>query len=695
MTPSQKLVTLNDIAGAISLSKRGAEKRSVKEQWPFTEQPVRGGKKRLYNLASLPKDVQNGLTSQAINAVLPVISSEIAAPIMARAPESMLTSNQRLERDARVGVIRAIARTMEEGRCSKEAAMNSLLVSARTGALDDLTSSMLRHARDPRGRSGDGYPSIRTLKRWLSADDLTPHRPQKTLVPPIWAADFLALWQRPQKPSVDQAYQMFRLDWPHVSVHQVRRFLAKMGNVSREHGRMGPRELKNIKPFIRRDSSMLVPNQVWTADGHRFDAMVQHPATGKPFRPEIQSIIDVATRKCVAWSADVAESAFTVLDAIRYGVEKHGIPAIFYVDNGAGYKNVWIGKEATGLMSRLGTTVTHSLPYNSQAKGVVERSHQSIWVRAAKMLESYMGAKMDREAKLLHFKTTQAAIKKGGAMPVMPWDVFMQFCEAAVNDYNQRQHRSLRGVSPDLKWEEFEAKGFEAMRLTADELETLFRPHVARVVDRGEIRLFNNVYYAEALKEFHGDTLFAAFDIHNPQTIWLHNEDGQLVCTAEVNGNRRDYFPKSFREQSDDKRLDGRLKRNAAHRNTMIEERFGGPAITAPATSELVIGGRVVALTDVSSDRTSDEAQPIQATQNPIDESEINASEFVKTAAPTTPAPAIPRSERSATDNYAEWLEVGRRLAAGEPISETDAFWHQSYQRTAQFRAMQKKTAVM
>ena len=78
------------------------------------------------------------------------------------------------------------------------------------------------------------------------------------------------------------------------SIHQVRRFLDKLGTVTRERGRMGPRELKNIQPFIRRDFSHLEPNDIWTADGHCYDAEVQHPLHGRPFRPEITAILDIA-----------------------------------------------------------------------------------------------------------------------------------------------------------------------------------------------------------------------------------------------------------------------------------------------------------------------------------------------------------------------------------------------------------------
>lgn len=694
-----KRYTLNEIADAKGVSRQALSKRANKENWPDEKIACSGGHQRYFALTDLPKDLQKALTDKAINAVLPVIAQEVAAPIVVAAtnqPEALLTDKQRFERDARLGVRKAIERTMVEGRCSQAAAMNTLLIAARMGSLDPFTANMLRLARDPRGACGDGFPSVRTLKRWLAATNLAPVLPQKNMIPPPWAQDFMALWQVPQKPSVNQAYQEFRLSWPYVSIHQVRRFIEKMGAVSRERGRMGPRELKNIKPFIRRDFSHLEPNEVWTADGHTFDAEVQHPATGKPFRPEITAILDVATRACVGWSVGLAESSFAVLDALRSAVDRHGVPGIFYVDNGAGYKNQLMSKEGTGLLGRIGTTVKHSLPYNSQAKGVIERSHQSIWISGAKMLPSYIGASMDREAKLAHFKITRKAARDGGAMPVIPWHLFIEFCGQIVEGYNNRPHRSLKGVSPSLCWRAFESRGFNAVRVSAEAMETLFRPQIARVTQRGEILLFNNRYFSKDLEEFHGETVFVGYDIHDASRVWIHNEDGQLICTAEVNGNRRAYFPQSVIEQAKDKRLEAQIKRIDAKRNTAIEERTGAPAIVAPASASLVIGGNVIDINALSSKAELVETQQIPAIDAEIDETESVAVEVVKTAAPATPAaPAVPRSERSAQDNYAEWLEVGRRLTAGEPVCEADAFWHQSYQRTAQFRAMQKKTAAV
>jgi len=70
---------------------------------------------------------------------------------------------------------------------------------------------------------------------------------------PAWAPFFLGSYQRPEKPTVEHAYRDFLREWAHVqpgavvpSVHQVRRFLAKIGTVSREAGRMPTLQTKLI-----------------------------------------------------------------------------------------------------------------------------------------------------------------------------------------------------------------------------------------------------------------------------------------------------------------------------------------------------------------------------------------------------------------------------------------------------------------
>ena len=389
-SPVQRYAS-DEIAGVLNVTKRTIEIRAARESWPYEALAVRGGKKRFYPVSSLPAEIRAALTERSLAAALPALITQPTAPIIVQPPAD-LTDRQRLSRDARSGVLQAIRRFQSETGCSQEAAMQTLLTLAASGRAEPIIVRSLQLARDGRGRKNDhGLPSTRTLKRWLSTPDLAPRIPQADMSIPGWAGEFLGFYQQPQKPSVEAAYRQACAVWgpERPSIHQVRRFLGKLGEVTRERGRMGPRELKNIRPFTRRDFSDLLPNDVWSADGHTFDAEVQPPFHGRPFRPEITSIIDIATRRLVGFSVSLAESAFAVLDALRNAVETAGLCGIFYVDNGSGYANALIKDEGVGLKAALGFRVEHSLPYNSQAKGVIERLHQTLWVQSAKRLPSY------------------------------------------------------------------------------------------------------------------------------------------------------------------------------------------------------------------------------------------------------------------------------------------------------------------
>ncbi|GAB2182639.1 Mu transposase C-terminal domain-containing protein [Denitratisoma sp. agr-D3] len=691
-------LTLADLSGYLGVSKVAVAQRAKREEWVFEAIPARGGLQHRYELSDLPAPVRQIVVKKRAEAI--VSSGAVtAAPLPAAAqaagfpiPCIDLTDQQRQERDARNGVLAAIKRIQEEAGASQAAAITTLLTSAKAGQTPATLGAMLRLARDPRGRAGDGFPSERTLKRWLAAPDLTPKIVQADHDIPAWANGFLAHFQTPQKPSVEAAYREWvRQDFipgdtiP-ASVHQVRRWLAKLGTVTRERGRMGDRELKNIKPFIRRDFSHLEPNDIWTADGHTFDAEVQHPLHGRPFRPEITTFIDIATRQAVGWSVDLAESGMAVVDALRSGVERYGIPAILYVDNGSGYANALMKDEATGLMGRLGCEMRHSLPYNSQARGVIERSHQTIWVQAAKQLPSYVGAEMDREARLQQFKLTRQALKKGGAMPLIPWEVFVQFVEAKVAEYNAQPHRSLKGVSPDLCRRSFEARGWQAHVLGNDHVETLFRPRVIRTIRRGEVELFTNLYFSQALAEFHGHSAQVAYDIHDPSRIWIYTPEGRFICQAEANGNRRHYMPVPVVQQARERRAKGRLARVDAKREEILEELHGAPALAVPSADHLVIGGRVIDPAAIS----AIQAKPMDEITEPMDETAKAMGGIAKPLA----QPAVSRSQRRPEENYIEWQDIDQRILAGEPVTEDEANWHGSYQQTTQYRVLAKRKAA-
>ena len=302
-----------------------------------------------------------------------------------------------------------------------------------------------------------------------------------------------------------------------------------------------------------------------------------------------------------------------------------------------------------GLQGRLGFEVRHSLPYNSQARGVIERLHKTVWVDGAKLLPSYMGAAMDREARLAQFKVTRQALKNGGRMPLLPWDVFMAFCKERVAAYNARAHRSLKGVSPDLRWRELELKGWQPHTLCTADLDTLFRPRVERKLARGEVILFTNIYSCPRLEEFHGDTVQVAYDMHKPEKVWIYTPQGRFMGEAICDGNRRHYYPVSVTQQDREKRATGRLRRVQAS-VTEIREELRGPALDAPAW------------------------QPIPTV--------MPQPEPVRVAS---------RSARPIAEVVDEWLVLDARIAAGEDVGEDDAYWHGSVQKSPAWRAEMKR----
>ncbi|HHC29857.1 MAG TPA: transposase [Rhodobacterales bacterium] len=215
---------------------------------------------------------------------------------------------------------------------------------------------------------------------------------------PDWLVGFLRHFARPQKPTMAQALDLWRED-PEApaalpSYDQVRRAMKKLKASDRfldvYKGREGPLALKARLLFTRRTLEGMEPTIIYTADGKTFDAEIAHPLHGQPFRPEITTIVDVVSRRIVGWSVDLAENARAVSDALRHACVTNGIPAIFYTDRGPGYRNEELDHETLGLCARLGITTTHSLPYNSQARGLMERINGSVWNRVAKGLPTYM-----------------------------------------------------------------------------------------------------------------------------------------------------------------------------------------------------------------------------------------------------------------------------------------------------------------
>lgn len=612
----------------IPTTKTAVLAKATREGWQHREVKGLGGTRREYQPpTNVMLAIKDKAATDLINATAPAPKTEQASTarqvVTAPAPAA-LKDWQKRTAEARGVLLAEVDRVA--ALVGREKAIMKLVIMAQEGTLPDHLAALVPVANAKSGGSGKRTLSRRTMHRWLAdaakaptasgrrqVNALAPKDAAREIEIPVWAADLLAVWQMPQKPSLAYAVEQIaaRYDIGQAALYQrARRFLEKMGNVELQAGRMGSRDIKNIKPFIRRDSSMLWPAEVYTADGHAFDAEIAHPAHGRPFRPELTGVIDVSSRKYVGWSVDLAESGLAVLDALRHACEVGAIPALFYVDNGSGYHNALMTAPGVGMESRLGFTMTNSIAYNSQARGVIEKSHQTVWVRAAKELPTYIGKTMDRQAmQKVHKITRKDVALSGRSKHLMSFEDFLVFCKKHVDSYNSRPHRSLpkvfdetlgrkRHMTPNEAWDKGVADGAQLVRIDQDEANDLFRPQREAKVLRGEVRLFGNLYHSNELTQYHGDVVRVGYDVHNAETVWVYDQQGRFICNAGFEANKRAYFPESFVENAARKRADGRARRLETKLKEVRDERDGGPFVlenvSSPTLQDIVGNFQVI-----------------------------------------------------------------------------------------------------
>lgn len=561
-------------------TKRSVNRLALKEGWGDLDRFARkrvgastgGGTE--YHVSLLPEVMQAALiaeVSKAVSVRNTADRKEVEIAKRTALDTTNLTARQRDVMNARSQVLSAIESVqVAEGRTRSET-VDLFINGLENFAIDE---GSVATANDR--ANGSAVVSRRTILRWFQYRDATgigalaPKTTKKNAEVPTWFWDFLVHYARPQKPCITEALDSY-LKTPHgvneqITYSKVRRLIGKLGNVEKHRGREGSLTLKARLAYVTRSTGDLLPTCVYTSDGKTFDAEIAHPLHGRPFRPEVTSVVDVATRKCVGFSVGLAENAEGSIDALRFACETCGVPAIYYVDLGSGFKNKRMDANLTGLMGRLGITKYHSIAQNSQARGIIERFHGTVWNPLAREFDTYVGVEMDRQARQKAFKVTRKEIKEFGKSSKLPsWEEFLEGCNRAVAAYNAKPHTSLPNrMSPNEYWQSHVDNGFEPVLVTKAESDDLFRPYVTRKTRRCEVEFNKNKYFHINLQEYDGDNVMVGYDIHNADQIWVRaiervdgeEQAGRLIAIAQFAGNEERYIPVTMEQKA----MEGRAK---------------------------------------------------------------------------------------------------------------------------------------
>lgn len=490
------------------------------------------------------------------------------------------------------GAIRAVVNWVRSSGLAVNDAIDLLNKSHAAGQLHaDIAWALENcHAKSREDQQLNRSTYFKWLKRIEERGTAAPKKRETDLSIPDWGVLVLKYYRRPQKPSLSQAIQFARNEWQGdaFSNAQCYRLMDKIKQYAPEvlyRGRNQGAALKALLPYIRRNTENLWANDVWTGDGHSFKAKFAHPDHGRPFTPEVTLIVDVASRKVLGWSISYSENVIAVCDALRHAVSRHGLPLIYYSDNGSGQTARQLDAPITGMLGQLGIHHETGRPNSPQGRGLIERIWQTLTIPLAKQFPTFAGKSADRDTLRRTTLEIEKSLRKGNPSKKLPSvEVLKQAMEQAIEWYNSQHKHSAVGSTPNDAYAA-RAREEDIVMLNETDLIDLFRPQEERVARRGIVSLWNNIYYHRDLMLVDGQRVLVGYDIHDPQFVVIRRLNGEFVCQAEWNANEKDYMPISLREKKRMERADGRIKR--AERIISEAQAELTPALEHQATNEL------------------------------------------------------------------------------------------------------------
>lgn len=536
------------IASAMGITPRGVMKRAERERWPYTEQRVSGGMRRLYAVGALPAEVQAAvlLAQRPAVAIAPprlTRSARDEAQVRAlwaryeQVPEEMKATAKR-----RLGALQAVNKLVEQG---------NRLQDARGAVAAQLQRDGVRGA------------SVPSLSRWAAAvAGLEPQHWVAALVPnytggtataeiPEEAWDtFKADYLRLEAPTATSCYERLQRvakvsGWVLPSLDTFERRIAKLPRGVRILAREGEKALMRAFPAQERDRSVFHALEAVNADGHTFDVFVRTPM-GDIVRPIIVGVQDLYSGMVIGWRIGETESSDLVRMAFRDALGRYGIPHHAYLDNGRGFASKFLTggvanrfrfkvkpDDPVGVLVGMGIDIHWTTPYHGQAKPI-ERAWRDFADRVAKHPEfagAYTGNTVD--AKPANYGSKAIA-----------WDVFARVVKQEISAHNARIKRRTRVCGGIHSFEAvFAASYAQSMirKATEEQLRELLLSTDVVGADRldGSVRLSGNRYWTEALSEHAGrkvmvrfdpDALHSAVEVYTLANVYI----GRAECIAAV-----------------------------------------------------------------------------------------------------------------------------------------------------------------
>ena len=355
------------------------------------------------------------------------------------------------------------------------------------------------------------------------------------------------------------------------SYETVRTFLKSMPPYLKTYAREGRRKYEEMfSPYLGRDYSALVPNQIWVSDHMIHDVEVANDCFpelewGAPMRLRFTALFDMASRYVVGYSWCPEGSSRSIATALRRAFAQWGPCEHFYCDNGRDYRKVAKGAmpgylvdpaairgwhltevaaiEKTGLLAQLGIRVTHCIAHHPQSKHI-ERFFRTLHERFDKRFwQHYTGgaphlrpdataAAMEIHRKLMKHGRVESTTHPAASL-------LIALCMAWIEEYHQRDH-SGQGMDGRAPAEVFAERAAPRPLDGQSSLALLFPEHARRKVRECAVTMHQRRYtYCDAvsrdvLHQMTDREVTVAWDPNDADTVAILDETGHFLCAAQA-----------------------------------------------------------------------------------------------------------------------------------------------------------------
>ena len=271
-------------------------------------------------------------------------------------------------------------------------------------------------------------------------------------------------------------------------------------------------------------------NQCWQIDSSKLDVIVRDGKGGVQVRPNILSIIDVFSGRCVATLAETS-NALGITRLLWRAIELLGKPECIKGDNGKDY----ISKEFQDLLEGLGIDYDASRAYHGKDKAFVERHFGTIQRSKMAHTPGYIGGSVAKRENIeqqtpkkeRHAKDEYGWIKKTNQKHLLTYDDMRKRFETAVLEWDITAVKRKKN-SPIQRWnsDDTPLKTIEYERFL------LFAGSkgIHKVSKKG-ITIDKITYVSRMLPDVRTEVRVSV-NIDNVSEAFIYTLDGEFICKA-------------------------------------------------------------------------------------------------------------------------------------------------------------------